>query len=139
MPFKSRAQMRKFKQLEASGELAPGTYDRWLAETPNPKKLPLRVKKPKKRKQSRKFSDGFKKVAFDGDLPGQAMTEASFGNMQNGVPGATLRDGAETGQARGRATRTQGVLNEDKEFGKQYRKKSDVARGGGATKAGRRS
>jgi len=45
MPFKSRAQAKRFRELEASGELKPGTYQQWLSETPDLKKLPWRVKK----------------------------------------------------------------------------------------------
>jgi len=42
MPFKSKAQMRKFAAMERSGELPPGTFERWLRETKNPKRLPER-------------------------------------------------------------------------------------------------
>lgn len=253
MPFKSKAQMRKFFQLEKEGKLPKGTAQRWLDETPNVKKLPNRVK-PKKPLKKSAFAEGFSKAAqvnlkkehkdpegglsrsgraaynkatgsnlkpgvkgaadtpekmrrkgswavrfygrsgslpplkkpngeptrfaltaaawgekvptteaearsiaakgrallekykkhqtkeaFDGNLSEQAAIESRFDQMQNGVPGATLRDSAETGQARGRATRTKGVLNEDREMDSRYKQKADVARGGGATKHGRKA
>lgn len=43
MPFKSKAQIGKMKELEKSGKVPPGTVDRWLKETPKGK-LPERVK-----------------------------------------------------------------------------------------------
>jgi len=43
MPFRSKAQMRKFAAMERRGELSRGTFRRWLEETPNVKKLPERV------------------------------------------------------------------------------------------------
>lgn len=44
MPFKSEAQKRKIKQLEASGKVPEGTYKRFDQETGD-EKLPERVKK----------------------------------------------------------------------------------------------
>lgn len=140
MPFKSKAQMRKFYSMERDGELPKGTAQRWADETPNIKSLPERVK-PKKAKPKLKkvaFCHGFMKVATSGwNLSEDASEESRFSQMQNGSPGANLREGAETGQARGRATRTQGVLNEDRDIGSVFKKKTDTARGGGATRAGR--
>jgi len=40
MPFKSKAQMRKIAAMERAGELPPGTFDRWMRETKNLKRLP---------------------------------------------------------------------------------------------------
>ena len=51
-------------------------------------------------------------------------------NMADRIPGTELRDTAETGQARGRATRTFNVKNEDRQFGKKFRRSADTARGG---------
>lgn len=45
MPFKSKAQMAKFAMLEKQGKLPKGTLEEWLAETPNPKKLPEKKRK----------------------------------------------------------------------------------------------
>ena len=58
MPFKSKAQMKKFFAMEKRGEMKKGTAERWAKETPNIKKLPKRVKGKKiakKGKRSKKF------------------------------------------------------------------------------------
>lgn len=43
-PFKSKAQLKKFAEMEKRGEIPKGTFKQWLKETPNPKKLPERKK-----------------------------------------------------------------------------------------------
>lgn len=43
MPFKSLAQARKFRVMEARGEIPKGTSHRWAEHTPNMKKLPEHV------------------------------------------------------------------------------------------------
>lgn len=43
MPFKSKAQERKFRELEDQGKLPKGTADRWAKETPSITKLPERI------------------------------------------------------------------------------------------------
>jgi hypothetical protein len=40
MPFKSKAQMRKFFSMESKGELPKGTAEHWAHETPSVKRLP---------------------------------------------------------------------------------------------------
>lgn len=50
MPFKSKAQMRKFFEMEKKGEISRKELKEWLDATPNPSKLPERVK-PKKTKK----------------------------------------------------------------------------------------
>jgi hypothetical protein len=52
MPFKSKAQRRKFAELLVKGEITPEAYERWNRETGR-KELPERVK-PKKKRGSRK-------------------------------------------------------------------------------------
>jgi hypothetical protein len=52
MPFKSKAQRRKFAELLVKGEISPETYEEWNRETGG-KELPERVKK-KARKAGRK-------------------------------------------------------------------------------------
>jgi hypothetical protein len=42
MPFKSRAQRRKFAQLLVEGKISPRTFEEWNRETGR-KKLPERV------------------------------------------------------------------------------------------------
>ena len=65
MPFKSKAQRRKFAELLVEGKIAPDTFEEWNRETGS-QKLPERVK-PKagakrktasKRKSSRKRKTG---------------------------------------------------------------------------------
>jgi len=57
MPFKSKAQRRKFAELLVKGEISPETYEEWNRETGR-KVLPERVKKKstkaKKAKRARK-------------------------------------------------------------------------------------
>lgn len=48
MPFKSKAQRRKFAELLVKGEITPETYEEWNRETGG-KLLPERVKKKKKK------------------------------------------------------------------------------------------
>ena len=48
MPFKSKAQRRKFAELLVKGEISPETYEEWNRETGG-KLLPERVKKKKKK------------------------------------------------------------------------------------------
>jgi hypothetical protein len=58
MPFKSKAQRRKFAELLVKGEISPETYEEWNRETGGAK-LPERVtpaKKTKKRKTKAKKS-----------------------------------------------------------------------------------
>jgi macrodomain Ter protein organizer (MatP/YcbG family) len=47
MPFKSRAQRRKFAELLVKGEISPETFEEWNRETGSAK-LPERVKKSAK-------------------------------------------------------------------------------------------
>lgn len=54
MPFKSKAQRRKFAELLVKGEISPETYEEWNRETGGTL-LPERVKKKAKKKaRSRK-------------------------------------------------------------------------------------
>jgi hypothetical protein len=53
MPFKSKAQRRKFAELLVKGEISPETYEEWNRETGR-KVLPERVKKKAKRRTARK-------------------------------------------------------------------------------------
>jgi hypothetical protein len=51
MPFKSRAQRRKFAELLMKGEISPETFEEWNRETGSAK-LPERVKKAAKSPKS---------------------------------------------------------------------------------------
>lgn len=52
MPFKSKAQRRKFAELLVKGEITPETYEEWNRETGR-KELPERVT-PARKKKTRK-------------------------------------------------------------------------------------
>ena len=49
MPFKSRAQRRKFAELLVKGEITPETFEEWNRETGSAK-LPEHVRKSAKRR-----------------------------------------------------------------------------------------
>ena len=53
MPFKSKAQRRKFAQLLVEGEISPETFEEWNRETGG-KELPERVQPQKAAKPKRK-------------------------------------------------------------------------------------
>lgn len=55
MPFKSKAQRRKFAELLVEGKISPDTYEEWNRETGR-KRLPERAtrKTAKKRPRARK-------------------------------------------------------------------------------------
>lgn len=53
MPFKSKAQRRKFAELLVKGEISPETFEEWNRETGGAK-LPERVTPAKKRSSKRK-------------------------------------------------------------------------------------
>jgi hypothetical protein len=53
MPFKSKAQRRKFAHLLVEGKIKPETYEEWNRET-GKKELPDRVKKKAKKKTKTK-------------------------------------------------------------------------------------
>lgn len=55
MPFKSKAQRRKFAELLVNGRISPETYEEWNRETGG-KVLPERVKKKAKKKAVKKGS-----------------------------------------------------------------------------------
>ena len=53
MPFKSRAQRRKFAELLVTGKITPETFEEWNRETGRAK-LPERVKRKSKKKSKAK-------------------------------------------------------------------------------------
>lgn len=53
MPFKSKAQRRKFAELLVTGKISPETYEEWNRSTGR-KELPERVKPPAKRKAAKR-------------------------------------------------------------------------------------
>ena len=60
MPFKSKAQRRKFAQLLVEGKISDETYEEWNRETGG-KKLPERVSPQKKAKKTGRKSKAKKK------------------------------------------------------------------------------
>jgi hypothetical protein len=63
MPFKSKAQRRKFAQLLVEGKISDQTYEEWNRETGG-RKLPERVtgKKPARKKPARRKKAARKKA-----------------------------------------------------------------------------
>ena len=53
MPFKSKAQRRKFAELLVKGEISPETFEEWNRETGSAR-LPERVKRKTKRAKKKK-------------------------------------------------------------------------------------
>ena len=53
MPFKSKAQRRKFAELLVEGKIKPETFEEWNKET-GAKDLPEHVKRGAKKKATRK-------------------------------------------------------------------------------------
>ena len=51
MPFRSKAQRRKFAELLVKGEISEETFEEWNRETGSAN-LPERIKKPSKRKKA---------------------------------------------------------------------------------------
>ena len=64
MPFKSKAQRRKFAELLVKGEITPEAYERWNKETGG-SELPERVKPKRKTsvRKSKRSSRGKPKTA----------------------------------------------------------------------------
>ena len=53
MPFKSKAQRRKFAELLVKGEITPETYEEWNRETGR-QELPERVDRSKRKAKKKK-------------------------------------------------------------------------------------
>ena len=49
MPFRSKAQVRKFGAMVKRGEMSKAKFEEWLHGTPNIKRLPEKVKKKTKK------------------------------------------------------------------------------------------
>ena len=62
MPFKSKAQRRKFAELLVNGEISPETFEEWNRETGG-KVLPERVKKKSKSRVASKKKKAPKRKA----------------------------------------------------------------------------
>ncbi len=53
MPFKSKAQLRKFFLLAKKGKISDEQLQEWIAATPNIKNLPERVGRRKSKKHKK--------------------------------------------------------------------------------------
>ena len=122
MPFVSKAQRRYFHWARGQGIIPESTVEHWEEVTPENADLPERIhpKKKKKRKAMPKqasLSAGLFKVAVE--LYREALI-TDTAPMQTAVPASDLRNNATTAQARGRATRSGNILNEDRQFAGKY-------------------
>ncbi len=54
MPFKSRAQLRKFASLVRQGKMSQRVFNEWLRATPNVKALPERIGRKKSKKYAKR-------------------------------------------------------------------------------------
>ena len=70
MPFKSKAQRRKFAELLVKGEISPETFEEWNRETGRAK-LPERVKRAKKRPKKKRARAKSGSRARQGGQPGK--------------------------------------------------------------------
>jgi hypothetical protein len=64
MPFKSRAQRRKFAELLVKGEISPETFEEWNRETGStklPERVRPRVKQRKKKTRPKAQTKGRRK------------------------------------------------------------------------------
>jgi hypothetical protein len=61
MPFKSKAQRRKFAELLVTGTISPETYEEWNRDTGR-KVLPERVKKKVKKRAKKRSAKKAKKA-----------------------------------------------------------------------------
>ena len=61
MPFKSKAQRRKFAELLVKGEITPETFEEWNRETGG-KELPERVERKPAKKAKKKAKAAKKKA-----------------------------------------------------------------------------
>jgi hypothetical protein len=61
MPFKSKAQRRKFAELLVKGEISPETYEEWNRETGG-KELPERVSRARKKSKKGRAKKQAKKA-----------------------------------------------------------------------------
>lgn len=79
MPFKSKAQRRKFAELLVKGEISQETFEEWNRETGSAK-LPERVRAAKKRPRA-----GSRK------RPRKTKISSKAGKTKRGIKGPTRR------------------------------------------------
>jgi len=76
MPFKSKAQRRKFAELLVKGEISPETYEEWNRETGG-KQLPERVQPQKASRAARKRTSAKKPTVKAKKRPAGAKRKAA--------------------------------------------------------------
>ena len=54
MPFKSKAQIAKFRSMVDKGQMTASEFETWLAHTPDIQSLPDRVPGPRAKKKTTK-------------------------------------------------------------------------------------
>jgi len=84
MPFKSKAQRRKFYAMARSGEISPETVEKWEKETPKGKKLPEHVEKKASRREKQTAGEKIRRGALIGSA---TATGAGIG-----VSGSAIHD-----------------------------------------------
>lgn len=95
MPFKSKAQYRKFRQMLEDGEISESTFNKWMRETDSIEQLPEKVANMNYEEiYESVYSDTLEKVAFDNNT---AATAGLIGAA--GLGGAAVHQGLKAGQA----------------------------------------
>jgi hypothetical protein len=84
MPFKSKAQRRKFYAMARSGEISPETVEKWEKETPKGKKLPEHVEKKASRREKQTAGEKIRRGALIGSA---TATGAGIG-----ISGSAIHD-----------------------------------------------
>ena len=79
MPFKSKAQRRKFAELLVKGEISEETYEDWNRST-GKAQLPERVKPKSKRKTKKKAKSGRSRKPVKRSAKGRAKAKAKRRN-----------------------------------------------------------
>jgi hypothetical protein len=82
MPFKSKAQRRKFAELLVKGEISEETFEEWNRETGSAQ-LPERVKAPKKRSPKRTSSKRSGKTKASSKSRGKTKRAAKRSGRKN--------------------------------------------------------
>src|SRR5256885_8287970 len=81
MPFKSKAQRRKFAELLVKGEITPEAYERWNKETGRAE-LPERVKSKRKGSARKSKRGGARKSTAGSKSGGKSRRSRQLVEMQ---------------------------------------------------------
>jgi len=83
MPFKSKAQRRKFAELLMKGEISEETYEEWNRST-GKARLPERVKPKSRRKAKKKAKSARSRKAVKRSAKGGTKTKAKRRTRSSG-------------------------------------------------------